>query len=55
MSKSARSQFVIKSWDEKAYGEGPDLPKLLRGLRGDGTSALGHDAEYPFLLNYEVG
>jgi hypothetical protein len=27
----------------------------LRGLRGDGTSALGHGSQYPFLLNYEPG
>jgi len=25
----------------------------LAGLRGDGTSALGHGSEYPFLLNYD--
>jgi hypothetical protein len=25
----------------------------LAGLRGDGTSALGHGTEYPFLLNYD--
>ena len=25
----------------------------LRGLRGDGTSAIGHATEYPFLLRYE--
>jgi len=26
----------------------------LRGLRGDGSSALGHATEYPFALNYEL-
>lgn len=25
----------------------------LRGLRGEGTSALGHASEYPFTLEYE--
>ena len=25
----------------------------LRGLRGDGTSAVGHGSEHPFTLNYE--
>jgi uncharacterized protein DUF3224 len=131
MRKSARAQFTIKSWDEKPYSEGTDLPKLTRasvtktfsgdiegeghveylmmyrsdgsatfvglerivgrvggkagtfvlqrtgvfeggqakesysvvagsgtgelhGLRGDGTSALGHGSDYPFLLNYEL-
>ncbi len=26
----------------------------LRGLVGDGASALGHETDYPFLLNYEL-
>ena len=26
----------------------------LRGLRGDGTSALSHGSEYPFTLNYDL-
>src|ERR1700752_3173170 len=27
----------------------------LHGLRGDGTTALGHDTDYGFALNYELG
>jgi hypothetical protein len=27
----------------------------LRGLRGEGTSALGHGTEYPLTLTYELG
>ncbi len=27
----------------------------LRGLRGEGTSAVGHGMEHPFTLNYELG
>jgi len=27
----------------------------LSGLRGDGTTALGHETEYAFTLNYAVG
>ena len=131
MKQSANAQFAIKSWDEKPYSEGTDLPKLtratvaktftgdiegegqveylmmyrsdgsatfvglervvgrvggragsfvlqrtgifengqakesysvipgsgtgeLRGLHGDGTSAVGHGTEHPFLLNYEL-
>jgi uncharacterized protein DUF3224 len=131
MKNVANSRFTIKSWDEKAYSEGQDLPKLtraavtktftgdlagegqveylmlyrsdgsatyvglervvgqvagkagsfvlqrtgvfengvakesyvvipgsgtgeLRGLRGEGTSALGHGTEYAFTLNYEL-
>src|SRR5258706_7809276 len=30
MKKVANFRFTIKSWDEKPYGEGPDLPKLTR-------------------------
>ena len=26
----ANARFAIKSWDEKPYSEGPDLPKLTR-------------------------
>jgi hypothetical protein len=27
----------------------------LEGLRGEGTSALGHGTDYPFVLTYELG
>jgi hypothetical protein len=131
MRRTAKAQFAIKSWDEKPYSEGADLPKLtrasvaktftgdlegeghvdylmmyrsdgsatfvgleritarlggkagtfvlqrtgvfeggqakesysvvtgsgtgaLRGLQGDGTSALGHASEHPFVLNYAL-
>jgi Protein of unknown function (DUF3224) len=27
----------------------------LRGLRGEGTSAVGHGTEHPLTLNYELG
>ena len=131
MKNHANATFTIKSWDEKPYSEGPDLPKLtraavtktfkgdldceghveylmmyradgsatfvglerivgkldgksgsfvlqrtgsfesgvakesysvipgsgtgdLRGLRGEGTTALGHGNEYPFTLDYEL-
>jgi hypothetical protein len=30
MKQSASARFTIKSWDEKPYSEGPDLPKLTR-------------------------
>ena len=131
MKKTANARFAIKSWDEKPYGEGQDLPRLtrasvtksftgdlegtghveylmmyrldgsaefvglerfvgrvagktgtfvlrrvgvfegglakesysvvagsatgdLRGLRGDGSSAVGHGSEHPFSLSYEL-
>lgn len=30
MKQSANARFAIKSWDEKPYSEGPDLPRLTR-------------------------
>ena len=131
MKQSAGARFAIKSWEEKPYSEGENLPKLtrasvtkaytgdivgegqveylmmyrsdgsatfvglervvgriagktgsfvlqrtgvfedgqakesysvipgsatgeLRGLRGDGTSAVGHGMEHPFTLGYEL-
>ena len=32
MQQIANCRFAIKSWDEKPYSEGPDLPKLTRAL-----------------------
>jgi hypothetical protein len=131
MKNSANARFAIKTWDEKPYSEGQDLPKLtrasvtktftgdlegeghveylmmyrsdgsatflglerivgriggksgtfvlqrngafeggqakesysvipgsatgdLQGLRGEGSSAVGHGMEHPFTLNYEL-
>jgi hypothetical protein len=30
MKRTANAQFAIKSWDEKPYSEGQELPKLTR-------------------------
>jgi hypothetical protein len=30
MKKSANARFAIKSWDERPYSEGQDLPRLTR-------------------------
>ena len=30
MKKTASARFSIKSWDEKPYSEGKDLPKMTR-------------------------
>jgi Protein of unknown function (DUF3224) len=131
MKNTASARFSIKSWDEKPYSEGKDLPKMTRAsvdktftgdidgdghveyvmmyrsdgtaafvgleritgriagrngsfvlqrtgvfedgqaresyavvtgsgtgelhsLRGEGTSSVGHAADYPFALNYEL-
>lgn len=132
MKNIANGRFAIKSWDEKPYGEAPELPKMtrasvtktftgdlagegqveyvmmyrsdgsatfvglerivgtiggkagsfvlqrvgvfedgfakesysvvpgsgtgeLRGLRGEGHTAVGHGMEHPFNLSYELG
>jgi hypothetical protein len=131
MTQTANARFAIKNWDENAYSEGQDLPRLtrasvtktftgdiegegqveylmmyrsdgsatfvgiervigrigsrsgtfvlqrigvfeggqakesysvipgsatgqLRGLRGEGSSAVGHGTEHPFKLDYEL-
>jgi|SRR5690242_1207176 len=131
MRQTANARFALKSWDEKPYSEGADVPKMthasvtktftgdlagdgqveylmmyrsdgsatfvglerfvgrvgartgsfvlqrtgvfedgqakesysvvpgsgtgqLRGLRGEGTSSVGHGAEHPFTLSYEL-
>ena len=131
MNQTANARFAVKNWDENAYSEGQDLPKLtrasvtktftgdidgeghveylmmyrsdgsaafvglervigrigaktgtfmlqrigvfegglakesysvipgsatgqLRGLRGEGSTAVGHGTEHPFTLNYEL-
>jgi len=131
MKRTANARFAIKSWEERPYSEGPDLPRLtratvtkaftgdiegesqveylmmyrsdgsatfvglervvaringksgtfvlerrgvfeagqakesyavipdsgtgeLRALRGEGTSAVGHGIEHPFVLGYEL-
>jgi len=30
MQQKANARFAIKSWDEKPYSEGADLPRLTR-------------------------
>lgn len=32
MKKTANARFAIKSWDERPYGEGQDLPRLTRAV-----------------------
>ncbi len=51
--KTANARFAIKSWDEKPYSEGPDLPKLARAsvaktLTGD----LEGEGQVEYLMMY---
>ena len=53
MKNVANARFAIKSWDEKPYSEGPDLPKLTRAavtktLTGDITG----EGQVEYLMMY---
>ena len=53
MRRTANAHFAIKSWDEKPYSEGPDLPKLTRAsvsktLTGD----IEGDGHVEYLMMY---
>jgi uncharacterized protein DUF3224 len=53
MRQTANAHFAIKSWDEKPYSEGPDLPKLTRAsvsktLTGD----IEGDGHVEYLMMY---
>ena len=51
--KTANARFAIRSWDEKPYAEGPDLPRLTRAsvaktLTGD----IEGEASAEYLMMY---
>ena len=55
MKHTARAHFAIKSWDEKPYSEGPDLPKLTRAsvtktLTGD----IDGEGKVEYLMMYRA-
>src|SRR5258708_31749425 len=53
MKKSGNARFAIKSWDEKPYSEGPDLPKLTRaGVTKTFTGDLEGEAQVEYLMMY---
>jgi hypothetical protein len=49
MRKSANARFAIKSWDEKPYSEGQDLPRLTRATV---TKTFTGDIEGEGLVEY---
>lgn len=49
MKKTANARFAIKTWDEKPYSEGPELPKLTRATV---TKAFTGDIEGESLVEY---
>jgi hypothetical protein len=53
MKKSANARFTIKSWDEKPYGEGQDLPKLTRAsVAKSYTGDIEGEGQVEYLMMY---
>jgi len=53
MKQTANTRFAIKAWDEKPYGEGPDLPKLTRAsIAKTYTGDLAGEAQVEYLMMY---
>ena len=53
MTKTAHARFAIKSWDEKAYGEGQDLPRLTRAsVTKTYTGDITGEGQVEYLMMY---
>ncbi len=53
MKQSANARFAIKSWDEKPFGEGQDLPKLTRAsVTKTYTGDIAGDAQVEYVMMY---
>ena len=53
MKSVANSRFTIKSWDEKPYSEGQDLPKLTRAAVAKTiTGDIEGEAQVEYLMMY---
>jgi hypothetical protein len=53
MKQTANARFAIKSWDEKPYGEGPDLPKLTRAsVTKTYTGDITGEGQLEYLMMY---
>ena len=53
MTGVATSRFIIKSWDEKPYSEGPDLPKLTRAaVSKTFTGDIAGEGHVEYLMMY---
>ena len=51
--KIANARFAIKSWDEKPYGEGQDLPKLARAsVTKTFTGEIEGEGQVEYLMMY---
>ena len=53
MKNVANGRFAIKGWDEKAYSEGPDLPKLTRAsVAKTFTGDIEGEGQVEYLMMY---
>ena len=53
--KTAKSRFVIQSWDEKPYSEGDNLPKLTRAsVTKTFTGDLEGEGQVEYLMMYRT-
>ena len=53
MKKNANARFAIKSWDEKAYSEGQDHPRLTRArVTKTFTGDIEGEGQVEYLMMY---
>ncbi len=53
MKQTATARFAIKSWDEKPYSEGQDLPKLTRAsVTKTFTGEIEGEGQVEYLMMY---
>jgi uncharacterized protein DUF3224 len=53
MTHTANARFAIKSWDEKPYSEGQDLPKMTRAtVTKTFTGDIAGDSQVEYLMIY---
>jgi len=53
MKQNANARFAIKSWDEKAYSEGQDLPRLTRArVTKTFTGDIEGEGQVEYLMMY---
>ena len=53
MKQTAKSRFAIQSWEEKAYSEGDNLPRLTRAsVTRTFTGDLEGEAQVEYLMMY---
>jgi hypothetical protein len=55
MKQNANARFAIKTWDEKPYGDGQDLPRLTRAsVAKTYTGDIAGDGQVEYLMMYRA-